>query len=60
MSKYHLILICSHCSKVIGTRETSVRENHKKVSHGVCQECLKIHYKDEFSSEELEEILGTY
>lgn len=54
---YYFICKCSNCGKFQGLKETDLESNHKRVSHGVCADCVTELYKDDFSPEELQEII---
>jgi hypothetical protein len=45
--------MCSNCNKVLATKES--KENC--ISHTVCKKCVVDIYKDEFSEEDLKELV---
>ena len=44
--KYTLKLICSTCKIQYGSKETDLKENDGKESHGFCRPCLIIYCKE--------------
>jgi phage FluMu protein Com len=54
--QYFMIRICADCNKVLGRRETSLKEQHLTYSHSSCHECTKKRYSSNFSELELAEL----
>ena len=45
--KYYMIRVCSCCSGSLGITWIKEPEGHKKLSHGLCKNCLyEVYYKD--------------
>jgi hypothetical protein len=49
-----LIVQCSQCNLIMGSKEGQPDENGKNISHSVCPDCLPILYAKDFNTEEMQ------
>jgi hypothetical protein len=47
-------IICSNCKKSMGKKDGGGIEG---VSHSICEECIRVLYGDEFTEEEIQQIM---
>ena len=57
MNRNILIVQCSECNLIMGNKPGKPDPNGKNISHGVCSDCLPILYADDFSEEEIEQLV---
>jgi hypothetical protein len=51
-----ITIVCQTCGKVLGTKDGGGVEG---ISHSTCEKCLREHYSDIFTEEEIQEIINT-
>ena len=47
-----MITKCSNCNRDLG-KTACEKDQHLKISHGICSHCIESLYKDDFNKEEL-------
>jgi hypothetical protein len=55
---YYMISVCASCGKKLGITPTDLKENHLKLSHGTCSKCIEILYMENFSPDEIQELVS--
>jgi transposase-like protein len=54
---YFMINTCASCGKKLGVTPTVVKENHLKISHGTCADCIETLYMENFSPDEIRQLV---